>query len=196
MKEGNSDVSTTFFGYHGTSLECASLIMETGFIPSKNHYDWIGHGVYFFINGISCPKSNAEEWAKNEAWDNNNKCYKYKTYSVIQAEVDVLKSRLLDLTTTDGLVVFNTVREHLIKKLEKHFFVYNRDVKGDDNEICNQAISHLKLDVLICHLYIKNRTQKKKNIVSRIPNTTVMLVVKPELCDISSIKQIKYGDVK
>jgi len=192
MKEGNSEISATFIGYHGTSEECANSIMETGFITSKNHDDWIGHGVYFFINGISCPKSNAEEWAKNEAWD--KKGYKYKIYSVIQAEINV--QRHLDLTTTDGLVVFNKVREHLIKKLERNFFVRDRDVKGDDNEICNQAISHLKLDVLICHLYIKNCTQRKKNIVSRIPNTTVMLVVKPELCDVSSIKKIKNGVVK
>jgi len=196
MKEGNSDVSTTFIGYHGTSVECASLIMGTGFIPSKNQDDWLGHGVYFFINGISCPKSNAEEWAKNQAWDNDKKCYKYKTYSVIQAKVDVQNSKLLDLTTTDGLVVFNTIRERLIIKLEKHFVVRGRDVNDDDQKICNQAISHLNLELLISHLYIKNRTQRIKNIVSKIPNTTVMLVVKPELCDISSIKQVKTGVIK
>lgn len=196
MKEGSSDISTIFIGYHGTSEENANTIMDTGFIPSQNHNDWLGHGIYFFIVGISCPKSNAEEWAKNQAWDNDKKCHKYKTYSVIQAEVDVQKSRLLDLTTTDGLVVFNTIRERLINKLEKHFFVRDRDVNDDDQKICNQAISHLKLELLIGHLYIKNRTQRIKNIVSKIPNTTVMLVVKPELCDISSIKQVKTGVIK
>ena len=159
MKEGNSDVSTTLIGYHGTSAECADLIMETGFISSKNHDDWLGYGVYFFIKGISCPKSNAEEWAKNQAWDSDKKCHKYKTYSVIQAEVDVQKSRLLDLTATDGLVVFNTVRELLINKREKNFFVRDRNVNDDDQKICNQAISHLKLELLISHLYIKNQTQ-------------------------------------
>jgi len=196
MKEWSSDISTIFIGYHGTSAENAHSIIDTDFIPSQNHDEWLGHGVYFFIDGISCPKNNAEEWAKTQAWDKDKKCYKYKTYSVIQAEINVQKLRPLDLTTTDGLIVFNTVRELLIKKLEKHFFVRNRDVKGDDSEICNHAISHLKLDLLICHFYIKNRTQTIKNIVSRIPNTTVMLVVRSELCDISSIKQIKTGVVK
>ena len=196
MKEGSSVVSTTFIGYHGTSGENANSIIDTGFIPSKNHDDWIGHGVYFFIDGISCPKSNSEEWAKNQAWDNDKKCNKYKTYSVVQAEIDVQKSRLLDLTTTDGLVAFNTIRELLINELERNFFVRNRDVDEDDQKICNHAISHLKLELLISHLYIKNRTQRIKNIVSKIPNTTVMLVVKPELCDISSIRQVKTGVIK
>jgi hypothetical protein len=196
MKEGNSGISTTFIGYHGTSGESASLIIETGFTPSKNHDDWLGHGVYFFINGISCPKSNAEKWAKNQAWDNDKKYYKYKAYSVIQAKVDVQKSRLLDLTTTDGLEVFNTIRELLINELQQHFFVRGRDVNDDDQKICNHAISHLKLELLISHFYIKNQTQRTKNIVSKIPNTTVMLVVKPELCNISSIKQVKTGVIK
>jgi len=108
----------------------------------------------------------------------------------------VQNSRLLDLTTTDGLIVFNTIRELLINELQKHFFVRDRDKNDDDQKICNQAISHLKLELLISHLYIKNRTQRIKNIVSKIPNTTVMLLVKPELCDISLIKQVKTGVIK
>jgi len=195
VKEGSSDISTIFIGYHGTNQDNANTIMATGFIPSQNHNDWLGHGIYFFIEGISCPKSNAEEWAKNQAWDNDNKCYQYKTYSVIQARVDVQKSKLLDLTTTDGLVVFNKVREYLINKLEKNFD-RARDVNDDDQKICNLAISHLKLELLIGHFYIKNRTQRIRNIVSKIPNTTIMLVVKPELCDISSIKLVKNGVIK
>ena len=195
MKEGSSDISTIFIGYHGTNQDNANTIMATGFIPSQNHNDWLGHGIYFFIEGISCPKSNAEEWAKNQAWDNDNKCYQYKTYSVIQARVDVQKSKLLDLTTTDGLVVFNKVREYLINKLEKNFD-RARDVNDDDQKICNLAISHLKLELLIGHFYIKNRTQRIRNIISKIPNTTIMLVVKPELCDISSIKLVKNGVIK
>jgi hypothetical protein len=91
--------------------------------------------------------------------------------------------------------MFNKVRGHLINKLEK-YFVRARDVNDDDQKICNQAISHLKLELLIGHFYIKNRTQRNRNIVSKIPNTTIMLVVKPELCDISSIKQVKTGVIK
>lgn len=196
MKEGSSDISTTFIGYHGTSVDKANKIMDIGFIPSKNSNDWLGHGIYFFIDGISCPKNNAEEWAKNQAWDSDRKYYKYKTYSVIQARVDVQNSRILDLTTTDGLLAFNTVREHLINKLERNFFVRGRDVNNDDQKICNLVISHLKLELLICHFYIKNRTQRTRNIVSKIPNTTIMLVVKPELCDISSINQVKTGVIR
>ena len=35
--------------YHGTSVERAETISSSGqFIPSKNDYDWLGHGVYFW----------------------------------------------------------------------------------------------------------------------------------------------------
>lgn len=54
-----------FTGYHGTSEENAAQIIKSKFIPSENHDDWLGYGVYFFIDGISCPINNAKAWDKN-----------------------------------------------------------------------------------------------------------------------------------
>ena len=46
-------------GYHGTSSDSAEGILTTGFILSRNPYDWLGDGVYFFQDA----PQRAWEWA-------------------------------------------------------------------------------------------------------------------------------------
>lgn len=50
------------YGYHGTSAEVASLIIQQGFNVSANDYDWLGTGVYFFQDA----PARAWEWAKQQ----------------------------------------------------------------------------------------------------------------------------------
>lgn len=50
-------------GYHGTSAEAAQAIMLEGFKLSRNRYDWLGDGVYFFQDG----HARARTWAQ-ERW--------------------------------------------------------------------------------------------------------------------------------
>ena len=36
-------------GYHGTSADRAESVLSSGgFVPSRNDYDWLGHGIYFW----------------------------------------------------------------------------------------------------------------------------------------------------
>jgi hypothetical protein len=37
-------------GHHGTSRQIASQVLSRGFLTSKNAYDWLGDGVYFWQN--------------------------------------------------------------------------------------------------------------------------------------------------
>src|SRR5438132_13919141 len=46
-------------GYHGTSTEGAASILREGFRVSRNPYDWLGDGVYFWQDA---PR-RAWEWA-------------------------------------------------------------------------------------------------------------------------------------
>lgn len=46
-------------GYHGTSVLAAEAILSDGFSVSRNDYDWLGDGVYFFQDA---PR-RAWEWA-------------------------------------------------------------------------------------------------------------------------------------
>ena len=46
-------------GYHGTSIGAANSILQEGFRISRNEYDWLGDGVYFFQDA----PARAWEWA-------------------------------------------------------------------------------------------------------------------------------------
>jgi len=46
-------------GYHGTSGAAAARILESGFTVSRNEWDWLGDGVYFFQDA----PIRAREWA-------------------------------------------------------------------------------------------------------------------------------------
>ncbi len=47
------------YGYHGTSAAAAALTLQHGFQISRNEYDWLGDGVYFFQDA----PARAWEWA-------------------------------------------------------------------------------------------------------------------------------------
>lgn len=54
------------YGYHGTSMDRATAIIESGFNPSNNEYDWLGKGIYFWQDA---PK-RAWQWAQSTHPDN------------------------------------------------------------------------------------------------------------------------------
>lgn len=47
-------------GFHGTSVEAAQCILSAGFEVSRNEYDWLGDGAYFFQDA----PARATEWAR------------------------------------------------------------------------------------------------------------------------------------
>lgn len=188
-------------GYHGTDQSRVKSIQENNFNASQKKNEWLGYGVYFFVNGISDPIKNAIEWGKNEAY--NKGSYDYETYSVLKAAVSF--DRLLDTTTIEGLSVFNTLRDKFIDKYNEKFH-RSRDFNEDDRLMWNLVASHMKLDIVIHNLYIKNKVQRCKKIRSNVPNTTVMCVCAKKndeqnkdktlnIIDIKSIQEIRKGSV-
>ena len=53
-------VGMRVIGYHGTSVEAARRILSSGFEISRNEYDWLGDGAYFFQDA----PLRAREWAQ------------------------------------------------------------------------------------------------------------------------------------
>ena len=53
-------------GYHGTSIEVADAILREGFRLSRNEPDWLGDGVYFFLNA----PGRAWDWARDRHGSN------------------------------------------------------------------------------------------------------------------------------
>ncbi len=74
-------------GYHGTNLELAQQILQTGFIPSRNTYDWLGKGVYFWQD------------APYRAWDwAGEYCGKHGgDRAVIRSLVKIKRGEFMDL---------------------------------------------------------------------------------------------------
>lgn len=63
-------------GFHGTSEEAAQRILVSGFEISRNEYDWLGDGAYFFQDA----PVRAMEWARQRFGDDA---------AVIGAEIDL-----------------------------------------------------------------------------------------------------------
>lgn len=79
-------------------------IINDGFKLSQSNEDWLGHGVYFFTDGISDPLKNAIEWSKNR---HGGTC-------VIKSKIKVDDSEILDLRTNNGLNIYNLHRDSII----------------------------------------------------------------------------------
>lgn len=58
------DYHRTVVGFHGTSLARATSIVQRSswFTPSRNDFDWLGHGVYFWEHA----PLRAWEWARSK----------------------------------------------------------------------------------------------------------------------------------
>ena len=63
-------------GFHGTSAGAAQRILTTGFEVSRNEYDWLGDGAYFFQDA----PARALEWARQRFGDDA---------AVVGAEIDL-----------------------------------------------------------------------------------------------------------
>lgn len=72
-------------GFHGTSVEAAQRILSSGFRISRNDYDWLGDGAYFFQDA----PARALEWARQRFGDQA---------AVVGAEIDLTEGiDLLDI---------------------------------------------------------------------------------------------------
>ncbi len=87
----------TIKGYHGTDINSCEAILESNYKISEGDQHWLGEGVYFFIEGLSTDTINlAKKWAIAEAWDNDNKKYKYTELAVIESLIEVEEDKILD----------------------------------------------------------------------------------------------------
>lgn len=151
--------------------------------PSSSNIEWLGSGVYFFVEGAFCPIENAREWAKNSAYPD-----KYVSYSILK--VLVTGERVLDLRIEEDLKMFDELRQHIFQKYdaEKRKF---RTSMHPDTFLCNSFAKSMKLDILIQNFYIKTKNQRIKKIVSRMPNSTVLCAKENANIDLVNLDEIE-----
>ncbi|MBQ5941767.1 hypothetical protein [Massilia sp. AB1] len=183
-----------FEAYHGTSDTGAKGILQAGYNNSQKPHEWLGHGVYFFVDGISDPIENAHEWARAQAWDAENGKNKYHEFAVLKSTVTIDEDRFIDITTTDGLKIFNDAKELLFNKIEKNF--RGRFVKQDQHNciLFNFMVNYFEAQAVKHHLYIKSIRERKLSLRLNVPNTTVLCVRSKDYC--SNTIVVGKGEIK
>lgn len=163
-------------GFHGTSENSANSILLNGFKPSKSDVEWLGDGVYFFVDGLcKTPKDKSREWALAQSWDNKAKANIYNKYSIIESDIDLNEKCLLDLTSPDGIEIFEYLKERFKNSIKKSSrkFVYL------DGLMINLAIKKdiFPLDIVKGNFYIKFTKERIEQINFRTPNCTIFNVI-------------------
>jgi hypothetical protein len=119
-------------GYHGTSAEAARRILSTGFEISRNEYDWLGDGAYFFQDA----PARALEWARQRFGDDA---------AVIGAEIDL--DGCIDLLDPRWHAVIRESYADLVARLQASGLPIPRQTSGAhrlDREVVNRAASALQ----------------------------------------------------
>jgi len=172
--------------FHGTKLENVTQILHQGFRISQSEDDWLGYGVYFFVDGVSCPYRSAYEWALNKYNDST---------AVLRTTIDVDPHYVLDLRETRNLRRYSEVRKEVISSHEKLLqdrrdlsIKKRKDIRVDDQIITNIIHKKLGIKVIIHNTYIKDKAQRALMLESSYPNSTACCVSDTSL--ISTIELI------
>lgn len=168
-------------------MERGESIASNNFVTSTGEEDWLGTGVYFFIDGISSGLASAQEWALNTHKNMEKIC------CVIEATVEVPNDLVFDLTSMSGLSEYNAIRNIVVDE-NYHFLAARRDltikkrrdIRLDDKIITNKVMEKVNKKLLIHNVYIKNQKQRQLILESSYPNSTVVC-----LNDLSLITEVR-----
>ncbi|TDO94153.1 hypothetical protein DFR79_104119 [Halanaerobium saccharolyticum] len=189
----------TIAAYHGTDSNNVDDIKDKNFIYKHDKSHWLGNGIYFFMDGIGeDPITLASKWAIAQSWNNNAKHYSYKNYSVLKTEVNLENISILDLTSDDGLELYNRYRNRLLNKLS--YYDLRENYSGNSGfEYDFKLFEHIKnnssVGIIISHIYIKFTKERKALVKSRIPNCTIISIDDNNYLDKGSIAEVKKGRV-
>ncbi|MGM0635775.1 MAG: hypothetical protein ACQESK_06885 [Bacteroidota bacterium] len=166
-------------GFHGTSFENAKKIILDDFKLSFGDKEWLGDGIYFFIKGINNkPSSQAENWAIAQSWDNIEKKYTYRRYSILKCDIEVNEDSFLDLTTSEGVEILDYIIDNHSLKMKE----ISKSLSYIDGFVINFARGEnlLDIDVAKGNFYIKFSKERINNLNRRTPNCTICSVYNPE----------------
>ncbi|HEX6042509.1 MAG TPA: hypothetical protein VFZ20_31010 [Longimicrobium sp.] len=119
-------------GYHGTSDAAARRILSSGFEISRNDYDWLGDGAYFFQDA----PMRALEWARQRYGDHA---------AVIGAEIDL--RNCVDLIDAKWHEVVRESYTDLVSRLQASAQPLPRQTHGAhrlDREVINRMTAVLE----------------------------------------------------
>lgn len=119
-----TDYHRTVIGYHGTRLETARNIVlnESGFVPSANDDDWLGHGVYFW------------EYAPQQAWAWAKARYPDEEIAVLGSMIRL--SNCFDLLDPDNVAALEVSYQQLENDCEANGIELPRNYRAKKRRDC------------------------------------------------------------
>ncbi|SMF83856.1 hypothetical protein SAMN02982917_5624 [Azospirillum oryzae] len=173
-------------GYHGTTPDRAKEILDKGFRVNEGEEDWVGSGIYFFIDGISSAKDMAADWS----------CFRNRIDKpcILYCSIKADYKNVLDLRLEAHAKQFNYHRNLFIEqnteklKHRRDLSIKKRkDIRLDDAIITRSIFRNMEKSLIIHNLYIKTKTLRHLEMESSYPTTTV--------CCVGQIDMIKSIEV-
>lgn len=113
--------------FHGCDQATAVAVAsgQQQLIPSRNPYDWLGHGIYFWENN----PERALEWAQSSS--------KVKTPAILGAIIDL--GHCLDLTESVGCDEVGAIHQ-LLSQIESQFS--KPKIKANSGKTADKLLRH------------------------------------------------------
>lgn len=182
----------TITGYHGTSKESANNILKYKiYIDSNSDSEWLGTGVYFFIDDDKDKAiNNAKKWAINYK--------KFSFYSVIETTMLTEEEKIIDLNDPEWQDLYHQYRNARIKEIINRGIRFEVDINKFECSIINPFAEKIKATIIIQDRFIKLEEFYYKNKEIRIPksnvaNCRIACVRDRTIIDNNSIKCVKEG---
>ena len=184
----------TIKGHHGTNSNNCRKILNSNYKISKGDREWLGDGVYFFIEGVS--SENSIELAKKWVIAESSK-RRYKDYTVIESEIKVAEENLLDLTNKEGVEIFSYFYKKFFEEIKKELNKGQQGLKFCDGFLINlmRKKETLPIEVVKGNFYIKFDEERKNKINFRISNCTICTVCVPQKNIINNNKVVDKGKI-
>ena len=176
-------------GYHGTTKEKSESILKQGFKISKSQeqkYEWLGDGIYFWDDIFYAVQWNIINMEKNYN-DKNEK--NLMNYAIIKSKIIVNKSKLFDISSPEGSIIYSKLKkklekkliesgsEKLVEKLKKQSDKFWINIL-EDNDFFKE------FDVIMAEFKNKKRNEKYKDDI--LLNVQKQICVKNQKCIITS----------
>lgn len=160
--------------YHGTFSKYVLSIKADNFKEIGSD-EWAGDGAYFFVDGIQeSPINDASNWVLSR-----NKEESGEVIAVLKAIVKITQNNFLDMSTNDGLKIFNYTRQEMLKKAEDAGKILVKKSGDDfkDGHVINNIRDNSQIEIVKINTFIMFKREKDITLRSRLPNTTIISVV-------------------
>ena len=176
-------------GYHGTTKEKSESILKQGFKISKSQeqkYEWLGDGIYFWDDIFYAVQWNIINMEKKYN-DKNEK--NLMNYAIIKSKIIVNKSKLFDISSPEGSIIYSKLKKKLEKKLiesgsEKLIEKLKKQSDKFWINILEDNGFFKEFDVIMAEFKNKKRNEKYKDDI--LLNVQKQICVKNQKCIITS----------